>query len=567
MRKTAMKVGVILASTALLAGCAAGGDEGAGTKGGTLYVLTNAEQILHLDPQRNYTGADMAFAGATMHRSLVTYDEKGNIIPDLATDTGRTSDAGKTWEFTLRDGITYEDGSAIVCEDVKYGMSRSFATDVITDGPAFLVTYLDVPTDEDGSSAYKGPYVGEGQELYDDAFKCVDDKNMVIRLNTPIIDFNGAFTLLISSPVPESADTGESYDDRPLSSGPYKIENYEIGRELVLVRNENWDPASDPIRKAYPDEIVMEFALDPKIIDERIIASSGPDAYAISYGIQLENLDRVFDDAELSARAINAYDPYSRYVAINTKSVSCVEVRKALYYGLDRDALITLAGGKYAGDLADGVIKPNLPLDYQKVTGYDDLVPAGSQELATEWMEKAKTACPDVYERATTTGLTFDYGASDAADKVAGVWVSSLEANAGIKIIPNPIEPGQYYGVVLSDSQGDLSAAGWGPDWQNASTVVPALFTPDGGFDLSHAAEGDADAYADFAEIVANGKKETDRTAQGAIWASGNQLAMDRVWVVPTRFGRSQYIHGTGVVGAYFWDAYGWYNLSTLSVK
>jgi peptide/nickel transport system substrate-binding protein len=565
MRKTAMKVGVVLASTALLAGCAAGG--GAGETGGTLYVLTNAEQILHLDPQRNYTGADMAFAGATIHRALVTYDEKGNIIADLATDTGRTSDGGKTWEFTLRDGITYEDGSAIVCDDFKYGMSRSFATDVITDGPAFLVSYLDVPLGEDGTSAYKGPYTGEGQDLYDDAFKCSDDKNMSIRLNKPVIDFNGAFTLLISSPVPASADTGESYDDRPLSSGPYKIETYEKGRELVLVRNENWDPASDPIRKAYPDQIVMEFALDPKVIDERIIASTGPDANAISYGIQLENLGRVFDDPELSKRAIDAYDPYSRYVAVNTKTVPCVEVRKALYYGLDRDALLTLAGGKFAGDLGDGVIKPNLPIDYKKVTGYDDLVSTGSAELATAWMDKAKIACPEVYAKATTTGLTFDYGASDANDKVASVWVSSLEANAGIKIVPNPIEPGQYYGIVLGDSQGDLSAAGWGPDWLNASTVVPALFTPDGGFDLSHAAEGDAEVYAEFADIVAKGKAEVNREAQGALWAAGNQLAMERVWVVPTRFGRSQYIHGTGVQGAYFWDAYGWYNLSTLSVK
>jgi peptide/nickel transport system substrate-binding protein len=559
MRNTAMKIGAVLASTALLAGCTAGG--GAGESGGTLYVLTQAEQILHLDPQRNYTGADLAFAGATMHRTLVTYNEKGDIVPDLATDTGRTSDGGKTWEFTLRDGITFEDGSAITCEDVRYGMSRSFATDVITDGPAFLVSYLDV-------EGYEGPYTGVGQEAFEDAFQCIDDKNMSIRLNEAIIDFNGAFTLLISSPVPAASDTGEQYGDAPVSSGPYKIEKYEKGRELVLVRNENWDPASDPVRKAYPDQIIMEFALDPKVIDERIIASEGPDANAIAYGIQPENLDRVFNDADLTSRAINAYDPYSRYVAVNTSTVPCVEVRKAIYYALDRDAILTAAGGKFAGDLGDGVIKPNLPLDYKKVTGYDDLIPAGNAAVATEWMEKAKTACPAVYTKATVDGLTYDYASTPTQEKYASAWISSLQANAGIKINPNPIEPGQYYGVVLTRaSQGDLSVAGWGPDWPNASTVIPALFTPDGGFDLSHAIEGDPEAYAQFAEIVANGKKETDRNKQGEIWASGNQLMMDRVWVVPTLFGRSQYIHGTGVEGAYFWDAYGWYNLSTMSVK
>jgi peptide/nickel transport system substrate-binding protein len=576
MVRTSKAVAALLASGLILAGCASAttnegestgsSDSGGSTAteslaGGTLYVLTQAEQFLHLDPQRNYTGADLAFAGATMHRTLVTYDADGNIIPDLATDTGRTSDGGKTWEFTLRDGVSFEDGSPITCADVKYGMSRSFAGDVITDGPYFLVAYLD-------AEGYEGPYTGVGQEAYDDAFQCLDDKNMSIRLKTPVIDFNGAFTLLISSPVPAAADTGELYDNAPVSSGPYKIESYDKGVSLKLVRNENWDPASDPVRKAYPDEIIVEFALDPKVIDERLIASSGPDSAAISYGIQSENLDRVFGDDQLAARAFDVYDPYVRYIAINTASVPCLAVRKALYYGLDRSGILTVYGGKYGGELADGVIKPNLPIDYRPVTGYDDLEDIGNKDLATQWMEQAKTDCPADYKRATETGLTFDYASTPTGEKLAAILIASMDDNAGVKITPNPIEPGQYYGVVLDPgSQGDLNTAGWGPDWANASTVVPALFTPDGGFDLSRAIEGDPEAYAEFAELVAAGKGETDREAQGQIWADGNQLAMERVWVLPTVFGRSQYIIGDKVGGAYFWDAYGWFNIADIYVS
>jgi peptide/nickel transport system substrate-binding protein len=563
-KKTAMKFGVVLASTALLAGCAAGGDAGGSEEakpGGTLYVLSIAEQFQHLDPQRNYTGTDLAFAGATMHRTLVSYNQAGEIVPDLATDTGRTSDGGKTWEFTLRDGVTFEDGSAITCADVAYGMSRSFASDVITDGPQFIVAYLDV-------EGYEGPYTGVGQEAYDDAFKCVDDKNMQIRLNEPIVDFNGAFTLGISSPVPKAEDTGEKYGDRPVSSGPYKIKTYEKGRQLVLERNENWDAASDPLRKAYPDEIVVEFALDAKVIDERLIASDGPDASAISFGLQTENLDRVFSDEDLKARAFDVYDPYVRYVAINTASVDCLEIRKALYYAQDTEAILTARGGVYAGEPADGAIKPNLPLDYKKVTGYDNLMPAGNPTVAGEWMEKAKTACPALYERATTEGLTYDYPSNPTDEKITAVLVSSFEANAGIKLVPNPIEPGQYYGIVLDPgSQGDLNRSGWAPDWANASTVIPALFTTNGGFDLSRASEGDPEAFAEFAALVAEGKGEADRVAQGAIWAAGNQIVMDRVWILPNTFGKTQLLSGTKIGGDYFWDAYGWYNLSDIFIK
>ena len=67
----------------------------------------------------------------------------------------------------------------------------------------------------------------------------------------------------------------------------------------------------------------------------------------------------------------------------------------------------------------------------------------------------------------------------------AAAVVSSL-GKAGIKVKPNPIEAGQYYGIVFDPNKaGDLVAAGWGPDWPNASTVIPPLFTPTGGFDLS----------------------------------------------------------------------------------
>ncbi|HEY5520474.1 MAG TPA: hypothetical protein VIK08_07445, partial [Candidatus Limnocylindrales bacterium] len=44
-----------------------------GTKGGTLYMLKNAADFDYYDPQRVYTGEDLAFFGATITRSLVSY--------------------------------------------------------------------------------------------------------------------------------------------------------------------------------------------------------------------------------------------------------------------------------------------------------------------------------------------------------------------------------------------------------------------------------------------------------------------------------------------------------------
>lgn len=125
---------VSFALVASLVAAACGGSDSSGseggtpTKGGTVHILTSGEQIAHLDPQRNYTGSDLAFAGSTMHRTLTSYkyaegDAGSEVTADLATDTGTVSNAGKTWAFTLRDGSTFEDGSAITCGDVAYGVS------------------------------------------------------------------------------------------------------------------------------------------------------------------------------------------------------------------------------------------------------------------------------------------------------------------------------------------------------------------------------------------------------------------------------------------------------------
>ena len=64
------------------------------------------------------------------------------------------------WSFTIRDGVTWQDGSPVTCEDFNYGVSRTFATDIITNGPTYAIPYLDIPTDADGNSGLPRPVYG-----------------------------------------------------------------------------------------------------------------------------------------------------------------------------------------------------------------------------------------------------------------------------------------------------------------------------------------------------------------------------------------------------------------------
>ncbi len=535
----------------------AAGSDG-GTAGGTITMLTNAEQWQHVDPQRMYTGADIAFFSGYTTRTLTQYKYAEGaagteLIADMATDTGTANEDATSWSFTIRDGVAFEDGTPVTCADVKYGVSRTFAQDIITDGPTYAISYLDIPKAEDGSSVYKGPYVTEGNDTaaYDAAVQCSEDgKTITFNLGRSVADFNYTVTLPAFAPVPAAKDTGETYDDAVVSTGPYKITEYTKGQKMVLDRNENWTPDSDDYRPAYPDQIVVEFAQDPAAIDQRLIADAPEDQATIAYGnLQPENLAAVFTagDPRFEGRTYNGYDPYVRYTAINTTLLPNLKHRQAIVAAMNNAQYIAARGGDFAGERADGVVKPNLPTDYAPSGIWDgmygDVIPVeGNVELAKKLIEESGEPMPD---------LTYQFPNNPVDEKIAAAIQSSM-ALAGINVALEPIEPGQYYGIVFDPEQAkELMRSGWGPDWLNASTVLPELFGQTGGFNLSQVVD---DAYE---AQLQDALKILDRQAQGVAWQEANKAAMENAWVIPHLFGKAQALWGSKIGNGYLWDAYG----------
>lgn len=576
------------------------------TPGGTLYMImttdtAGADHFDQIDPQRIYTGEDLAFFGATIMQGLTAYKysedavEATGLVPDAAVDTGTPNADATEWKFTLRDGMKWQDGSPVTCEDYKYGVSRTFATDVISGGPTYALAYLDIPSvdgfvkDEEGkaqpssSSVYGGPYATElslfkdealttpipnDTAAYDKAVSC-DGNTITFKLNKPVGDFNYAVTLGFGAvPNPKDhpgADTGEEYTNAPWSNGPYMIESYTPGASgnLTLVRNPNWTSAQDGgYRGAYPDKWVVELGIDAKIADPRLIEPQGDDVYAVQYGsIQPENLEKVFVDEktakpEFVGRAYSDYDPYASYIWIRQDKVKNLKIRQAMAVALDRAALQANSGGVYAGELGDGVIKPNLAKDYAPTGWATDLFgapvpPNGDPELAKKLIAESGEAAPT---------LTYDFRNSDVGTKAAAIVKDSLE-KAGFTVNLNPIASG-YYSYIFDPEQGhDFGGSGWGPDWPNASTVIPPLFTPDGGFNISRVDD------ATWIEKVTSAISETDRDAQAKMWQDLNKEAMLNVYAIPTIFGLNQTIAGPGVGNIYRWAPYGSWPYAQLYVK
>jgi peptide/nickel transport system substrate-binding protein len=544
--------------------------------GGTLYFITQAEQFDHVDPARVYTGRDIAFFNSYIYRNLVSYkpvagSAGSSLVADLATNTGVPSNAAKTWKFTLRAGITWEDGSPVTCADVKYGVSRPFAADVITDGPQYLVQALDIPKDKDGSSAYKGPYKKTGQALFDKAVTC-SGNTVTFNLNRSFADFNYALTYPAGAPVKASKDTGDKYDLKPFANGPYKIASYKIGDQMELVRNDKWKKSSDTVRTPYPDNIVVRFGLAEDVRDAIMMEDQIPNTASLD-ALQPANIRAFFADPKKANQRFNVYDPYVRYAAMNISKghMDCLDVRKAVFFSINTQALIDLSGGReFYGDPGDNPVKPVLGLDYKKTTGniHDpNWKITGNADYAKSLLEKAKTSCPDAYDRATNPakGITWDI-ANTATNQKASVLIIDAMKAAGFNIKFNFIPSGQYYSTVMNTAkQNDISSAGWGADWANASTVIPELFTQEGGFNLSQ--NWNDAAYAAFKKKSDATKVETDRAKQAKGWQELSQYVMDQYWIIRPVFSKGQEVWGSKVGGVYYWEPQGNFGFGGMYVK
>ena len=313
--------------------------------GGTLRLVS--AEIDNLDPQRSYLPGVWNLM-RLYTRTLVTYSSKpghtDELVPDLATDLGTPSEDGLSWTFTLRDGVRFENGRPITSRDVKYGIERSFASEVIVGGPTYVVDLLDDPGNQ-----YAGPYQDESADkLGLPSIQTPDDRTIVFRLRSPQPDLPFVMALPSSSPVPIEADSGANYGGHPMSSGPYLITSVDPATGILLDRNPQWDPATDGVRTALPDKIVVRTGLTGVERDQALLAGSA-DLDITGTGVQAATTSRLSEDEDDSVRGRvdDVTTGALRLLALPTDvaPMDNADCRAAVAAVVDRRAVQTTLGG------------------------------------------------------------------------------------------------------------------------------------------------------------------------------------------------------------------------------
>ncbi|MGE3800007.1 MAG: ABC transporter substrate-binding protein [Candidatus Kapaibacterium sp.] len=371
-------------SATLLIGCA--GDSGR-KDSNTFFFNMNSEPN-SLDPIQISQQASW-WIGEQIYDGLLTLDSNMDLAPALAR-SWETSEDGLTWTFHLRsdarfcDDPSFADGKGrpVTAEDVRYSFER-----VCTPGKSsgFWIFRGKV----DGADEfYKSRENSENGNQVEHVvgFTVVDDSTFTITLTTPFSPFAYTLTTPFGYIVPREAveKYGQDFFRNPVGTGPFRMTEWEPGRQIILVRNGNYYeqdeagkplPYLDSVVGSFKNDAATEFAefqkgnldllttIDPTFAG-RILSEDG------------SKLSEEFSTYKLYSKpgmSVEYYgitlDPTTRAVKEDGRLAENVYLRRAINYGIDREKITSFVLKGQAIPAENGPIPPSTP-GFTGVKGY-----------------------------------------------------------------------------------------------------------------------------------------------------------------------------------------------------
>ncbi|MEW2496772.1 ABC transporter substrate-binding protein [Streptomyces nodosus] len=528
-------------------------------KGGTLtYEMSDVPDSF--DPGNTYY-AYMYNLSRLWARPLMTFKpgpgtEGNTLVPDLAEGKGTPSEGGKTWTYKIRAGLKYQDGTPITSKDVKYAVERSnFARDVLSLGPNYFQQLLA------GGDKYKGPYKDKsGKGL--SSIETPDDTTIVFHLKQAFQEFDYLVAAPETAPVPQAKDKGVDYVKNIMSSGSYKFESYAEGKQAVLVRNENWDAKTDPLRKQLPDKIVVKMKVNPETIDKDVLA--GDAIELVGTGVQASTQAQLLSDPKKKADTDNTFGGRLVYMAINTKVAPFdkVECRKAVQYAIDKASVQTAEGGPVRGEIASTVVPPDIT-GYEKADAY--ATPDSKGDVA-----KAKEQLKACGKTSITTNISARSDRQQEVDAATAI-INSLQ-KVGIKATLKQYPSGKYFtdyaGVpkVTQKQNIGLMMMQWGADWPSGYGFLQQILN---GAAISQSGNTNLSQYnsKEVNNLLSKAIATQDDSERNSLYAQIDKKTMDDAVIVPLTYfkvllARPQ--NATNLVSSAAWSGqYDYLNIGT----
>ncbi len=366
-RRFSIRVGVIALAAAMLAACGSddsggsgggpGADAGEPQVGGEATIIQNAEPR-SLDPAfiSNNIAVNTLVGNALYGQLIVVAPGSGDLgeVEYGLAESLETTDGGTTWTLTLRDGLTFSDGTPLDAAAVQFNWER-----------------LKDPALAPATAAYSNlvsSMTADGQTL-----------NFTLVRPVAVFWYSIARLPLNWIASPEALQAGQqAFDQNPIGAGPFTLESWQRQGEMVLVRNDSyWD---DP--RPYLDRLTL--VANPDGIQRLSTVTSGGADGATS---SAQDIRVQAEDQGLSVTEDESGDLISLTLNTRVAPFDDVRARQAFAQAIDLEAVDAAA---FAGeaDVPTTVFPSSEDLNGDaELLGYD---PEAAQELFDELADEGK---------------------------------------------------------------------------------------------------------------------------------------------------------------------------------
>lgn len=344
-----------------------GQESTSGTLGGTLSVGTSRLGSQVFNPLNFLARQQQIVFEAIFMRLIYSHSWGDGLEFDPTTDIElaianslEVIETDRIWEITLRDEVTWHDGSPVVADDVILGTWLALHPD------AKQSLGLASPVGIKGAARIKAE---GGTEVAVEGWTKIDDKTLRLELETPIANYwqNPSVAywpmpnhLLGALPVAEAL-SAEPFATNPVGNGPFKVSHYEVDQFIELVPFDDFYEGRallDKLIFRFGDTDTLAAALEAQEID----IFDGP-GYGVYGGPEFVKLTTLPDTTTISPTHPSPWGMCANWERFPEQAGA---LNKAMMYGIDMSALNTSLYG-------NTLTLTNNPLqhlaDYQPATG------------------------------------------------------------------------------------------------------------------------------------------------------------------------------------------------------
>jgi ABC-type transport system substrate-binding protein len=262
------------------------------THGGTLRVAYTGNFVTFDPGQASFD--DWFLMNGTLFNGLYYYDRNGVPQLDLAAQPPVVSADLKTWTFTLRKGVRFSNGMEVTADDVAFSITRVIDPHV-KPSPSW-----GQPTDLifQGGQAYLS-----GKATSVSGIQVLSRYMIRFVLTQPFAILPDILAESVNFVVPKAVVTKESWEyfaSHPVGTGPFELQSWAKGSQVVLVRNPYYFRPGLP----YMDKIIAYSNVPSNIVTLRI-EKGDLDGFGLAQQMGAADLQQVLGDPKFASYVVH----------------------------------------------------------------------------------------------------------------------------------------------------------------------------------------------------------------------------------------------------------------------